>query len=78
MSGDKEFFVALGDVLPANIGLDRRIQRQYPLVLKAQVLRSKGHTWQQIIEKLDPQYERGLDADQLRILVKRYSDQGLI
>jgi hypothetical protein len=78
MSGDKDFFSNLGDVLPAGVGLDRRIEKQLPLVRKADGLRRKGRKWSEIADLIDPDCEQGLDAESIRILVRRYKRLNLV
>jgi hypothetical protein len=78
LSGDKDFFNDLGSVLPAGIGLDKRIERQLPLVRKADRLKRKGHTWSEIATLIDPDFKKGLDAEGIRILVQRYKKLHLV
>ena len=72
LCGDKRFFTDLGGVLPSGVGLDKRIERQLPLVRKADQLRRKGRTWVEITNLIDPEYERRLEPQTIRILVQRY------
>ena len=78
LSGDKDFFNDLGSVLPAGIGLDKRIEHQLPLVRNADRLKRKGRTWSEIATLLDPDYKQQLDADSIRILVQRYRKLHLV
>lgn len=78
LSGDKEFFIDLGHVLPARVGLDRRIEKQLALVRKAYRIHDQGHTWPETADLLESELKKELDPESIRILVRRYKKQGLV
>ena len=80
LAGDKEFFIALGKVLQAGVGLDKRIEKQFSFVREADRLHRRGMTWSQVTDRLneDPQTRKNFNSDTIRRLVDRYKKAGLI